>query len=480
MAATVYRLEPAAGRVPPSDLDAEAAVLSAVMLDAEARDIVRDILKPEHMYADANGRILSAVYELMDQGQPSDFVMVSGLLRSSGRLDQVGGTPYLAQLADATPFISHADQHARVVRDKARQRQMISVCQSSAAEGYGDIVSVPAWLDRVEQMVFDAAESTQDAEHAETFETLIPSALANVRDRRALGGTLAGIDTGWPGLNDILNGWIAGKLYVLAGRPGMGKSGLALAACLNVAKSGKGSIFISAEMTRVELAMRAMALEARVPIERVMAGTLNSEEHVRLTAAANVLRKLPMAISERPGATLTQVRSDVRRKTAEMRAVQGKDLQIGLISVDYIQVMNGQRRNGDSRENEVSGISKGLMWLAGETKIPVLALSQLNRELEKRPDKRPQLSDLRESGSLEQDAYGVLFVYRDDYYNKDSQDAGLAEIGVPKHRNGRTGVVRMKFTGEYVRFATLDTRAAEVQQFDDFGENYGDQPERYP
>lgn len=480
MVATVYRLEPAAGRVPPSDLDAEAAVLSAAMLDAEARDIVRDILKPEHMYADANNRILAAIYELMDQGQPADVVTVAGLLRSNGRIDQIGGTPYLAQLADATPFVAHADHHAKIVRDKARQRQMISVCQASAAEGYGDIPSVTTWLDRVEQSVFDAAENTQDGEHAESFDTLIPSALANVRERRSQGGSLAGLDTGWGGLNEILNGWIAGKLYVLAGRPGMGKSGLGLAACLNVAKSGQGAIFISAEMTRVELAMRAMALEGRVPIERVMAGTLNTEEHVRLTAAANELRKIPMAISERPGATLAQVRSDVRRKTAEMRGKHGKDLKIGLVSVDYIQVMNGNRRNGDSRENEVSSISKGLMWLAGETKIPVLALSQLNRELEKRPDKRPQLSDLRESGSLEQDAYGVLFVYRDEYYNKDSQERGLAEIIVPKHRNGRTGKVMMKFTGEYVRFSSHDSRPQEIQELDNVADNYQMEPEWYP
>lgn len=821
MGAAVYKLEPAAGRVPPSDLDAEAAVLSASMLSAEARDIVRDILRPEHFYADANRRICEAIYDLSEQGQPADAVTVAAHLRASGRIDQIGGTAYLSVIVDATPFVAHAETHARIVRDKARQRRMIAVCQSNAAEGYGDVGPVTEWLDRVEQDVFDAAESAQDGEHAEGFDTLIPSALANVRERRAQGGKLAGIDTGWSGLNEVLNGWISGKLYVLAGRPGMGKaqplaakvltpvgwrmmgdlavgdpiigadghvhrvtgvfeqgekevfrvtmsdggstvccddhlwqtrsrserranapgsakplrlvrsaltransggsnhsipfasaasfdsrgalpidpwllgvylgdgsisgsklrisnvepdvrrrvvealpagdavaetpedlsvkkaqrdngqslmllalenlglrgahswekfvpeqflfgsiserarllqglcdtdgyvtdpggaaveycttspmlrehvaflvgslggrvtwqtkkgayskrgqsfecreyyrvqisfpdgkivpvssekhlakykpgarriterfiasvepegravcrcisvsapdklyvtddfivthnSGLALAACLNVAKSGLGSIFISAEMTRVELAQRAMALEARVPIERVMSGMINTDEHVRLTAAANELRKLPMAISERPGATLAQIRSDIRRKTAEMRARHGADLKVGLISVDYIQVLNGQRRGADSRENEVSGLSKGLMWLAGETKIPVLALSQLNRELEKRPDKRPQLSDLRESGSLEQDAYGVLFVYRDEYYNKDSEEKGIAEVNVSKHRNGRTGKVLMKFTGEYVRFATLDTRAAEVQQFDDFADN---------
>lgn len=465
-----FQLEPARGRVPPSNLDAEAAVLSAIMLDTESLDIIRDVLRPEHMYADANRRILEAAYLLQDRGQPVDLVTVAGVLRDQGRLDQIGGTAYLGQIADATPAIANVDDHARIIRDKARLRRMIAVCQTSAAEGYGDISDACQWLDTVEQQVFDAAETENVIEHAETFADMAPVVLADMKAKRDNKG-VAGIDTGWSDLNSMLNGWILGKLYILAGRPGMGKSGLALAACINVARTGKMAIFISAEMTRHELAMRALCLIAQVPIERAMSGYVTVDEVVRLTAAANELAKLPMVISERPGATIAQVRSDIRRKSSELRKRFGPEIELGMVAVDYLQIMNGLRQKGDSRENEVSALSKGLMWLAGELRCVVLALSQLSRECEKRPDKRPINSDLRESGGLEQDAYAIIFVYRDEYYNRDSEDRGVAEVAVSKHRNGKTGIVRMLFRGEWVEFATIDNRPEEVKQFDNFGDD---------
>lgn len=467
-----FRLEPAPGRVPPSDLDAEGAVLSACLLDSESLDLVRDILEPDHFYADANAKIMAAAYAIQDRGQPIDIVSVAGFLRDAGQMDRIGGTVYLAQLADATPSVAHVEEHARRVKEKARQRRMISVCQKHAAGGYNDVGEVDKWLDTVEQEVFDAAENESQEEHAETFADLMPVVLKELHEKRKGGGSVAGIATGWKDIDHLLNGWIAGKLYILAGRPGMGKSGLALASAINVARSGKAAIFISAEMTRHELALRATCLISGVPIERAMAGYINVDELVRMTTAAEELGRLPMVISERPGATIAQVRSDIRRKFSEMRKRFGAGLELGIVVVDYLQIMNGMRQRGDSRENEVSALSKGLMWLAGELKVAVIGLSQLSRECEKRDDKRPVNSDLRESGSLEQDAYAILFIYRDEYYNKNSEDQGVAEINVTKHRNGKTGCARLGFRGEWVEFYTLDTRPEEIQQFDDFAENW--------
>lgn len=477
-----YQLEPAPGRVPPADLDAEAAVLSAVLLDSEALDLVRDILAPEHMYADANNKILTAIYAIQDCGQPVDLVSVAGFLRDADQLGRIGGPQYLALICDATPAVAHVEDHARRVKEKARQRRMIRVCQKHAAEGYFDIGKVPEWLDRVEQDVFEAAENDTQEEHAESMADILPVVLKDLNTRFRSGGSVAGIPTGWKDIDNLLNGWIAGKLYILAGRPGMGKSGISLAAAINVAKQGKAAIFVSAEMTRYELAQRAACLLARVPIERVMAGYVSAEELTAITIASAELGRLPLVLSERPGATIAQVRSDIRRKFSELRkrfeantewvAKFGPELELGMVVVDYLQIMNGMRQKGDSRENEVSALSKGLMWLAGELKVTVVALSQLNRSVETREDKRPINSDLRESGSLEQDAYAIIFIYRDEYYNKNSEDKGIAEANVTKHRNGKTGCARLGFNGEWVEFSTLDTRPEEIQQFDDFGDHW--------
>lgn len=465
------QLEPVAGRVPPSDLDAEGAIIAAALLDQEALDVVRSTLTPQHLYADANKRILEAAIAIQDRGQPVDLVSVAAELRTTGRLDQIGGLAYLVQIVDCTPVVANVENYARIIKEKFKQRTMISVCQQIAAEGYGDIGQVSTWLESAEQLVFAAAQNDANEEHAEMLADLMPKVVDELQERRNSGQTIAGTDTGWKHLNELLNGWIAGKQYIIAGRPGQGKSSLALAAGINVAKQGKMVIFISAEMTRNELAVRAMCLLGRVSIERVMAGVISVDELMCLVGAANELAKLPMAISERPAGTLPQIRGDIRRKSSQMRKKFGKDLELGMVIVDYLQILDGQRQKGDSRENEVTGLSKGLMWVAGKTKATVVTLSQLNRECEKRPDKRPILADLKESGGIEQDAYAVIFIYRDEYYNRDSEDKGIAELIVAKHRNGKTGTAKLSFTGDNIEFGNLDTRPDVVKQFDSFGDD---------
>ena len=481
------QLQPIAGRIPPSDLDAEATVLSAILLSAEGFDRVQEILAPEHFYADANRRIYEAVVELVTAGRPVDAVSVAGWLRDRGRLQQVGGTPYLVQLVDATPAVANADAHARVIREKWRLRQLISTCQRFAAEGYGDCGEVQEFIDHAEQAVFEIAripEGTtvvpvRDAIHG-AFQILAEAA------RR--GGKITGIATGFSLLDKKIAGLHNGDLYIVAGRPGMGKTAFVLNMAVNVAKPrkvevtdpaaafdapveepGYGVAFFSLEMPREQLASRLLACEARVDVSRIRSGELRREDWNKLTESASRLSRLPIWLDDTPALTLLDLRAKIRRLQAELKRGGSEDAPaqgLGLVVIDYLQLMQG-RRDAGSREQEISELSRGLKQLSKEMEVPVLALSQLNRSVETRTtkDKRPQLSDLRESGAIEQDADTIMFIYRDEYYFKDSPDKGIAEIIIAKQRNGPTGSIKTKFTSEYTRF---DNLAAGEYDFDDF------------
>lgn len=482
MSATVnYRLEPAPGRVPPNDLDAEAAVLSAILLDAATTiDVVRDVIpNPAVMYADANRRILEAAYRLADVGTPVDVLTVAGLLRDTGRLDQIGGTPYLGQLADATPVVAHAEDHARRIVDKARLRAMIAVCQMKAAEGYGDIVNPQEWLSGCEQLVFDAAADTLKVDAAQTMAELVPPVMREIRERQQdKGETGSGLITCCPALTKFLGAFTRGQPYVVGARPGMGKSAFALQCCVEVARAGECAVFESAEMNKQQTVRRAIAQEARVDSKKLRFGGLTAAEVHRVNVASTALSRMPLSICFRPGGTIPQIRGDVRRSLRTQRDKFGAALKLGMVAVDYIQVLDGRRGGSDTRENEVSALSKNLMWMAQETDAVVLVLSQLNRAVETRgggkdtAPKRPQLSDFRDSGSLEQDGYGVLTIYRDEYYTKEaSLDKGVAEIGVLKHRDDETGIVRLRFTGFCTRFDDELEIPPELA-------NFGEEPER--
>jgi replicative DNA helicase len=457
-------LEPMPGRVPPSDLDAEAAVLSATLLDSDAFDAVQEILLPQHFYADANRRIYDAVLELQSASKPVDIVSVAGYLRDKGRLDQIGGTPYLAQLADATPAVAHVAAHASVIREKWRLRQLISICQKFAAEGYGDTGEVQGLIKGAFEILGEAA-------------------------RR--GGGITGIATGYPELDKQCAGLHAGDLYIVAARPGMGKTSFVLNLATNIARPqrvqvnadndayfdaaveepGYGVLFCSLEMPREQLASRMLASEARVDMSRIRSGKLQRDDWNKLTDAASRLGRLPIWLDDTPALTLLDLRAKIRRLQAELKRGDGAKSSkgLGLVAVDYLQLMQG-RRDAGSREQEISELSRGLKQLAKEMKIAVLALSQLNRAVETRTskDKRPQLSDLRESGAIEQDADTIMFIYRDEYYFKDTPDKGIAELIIAKQRNGPTGKVMTKFTSEYTRFDNLAPEEYEFHDFDDF------------
>lgn len=448
-------LRPEQGRVPPHDLDAEAAVLSAIFLEPRCFDEVCGVLDVEHFYSDANRRIYDTVRALQQTGRPIDVVTVAGDLRDHERLQQVGGTPYLAQLADATPAIAHVEAHARTIREKWRLRQFIATCQRYAAEGYGDCGEPQAFIDEAEAAVFAIAHETDVADSLTPFRSAIHEAMLQAQAAQQSKGGVTGLPSGLFRLDEKLTGFHRGDLYILAGRPGMGKSALA-SQCARAAASAKppwSVVEFNLEMPRHQLGARDVATHAMVDLSRLRAGKVRDEEWNRLVESEVQLARLPRYLDVTPAITLLHLRAKVRRLQATIAREGGPVL--GLVVVDYLQLMRGSG-SAKTRDQEIGEISRGLKALAKEMDVAVIALSQLNRSVETRSDKRPQLSDLRESGAIEQDADAIVFVYRDEYYHKETAEKGIAELIIAKQRNGPTGTLRVRFQSAFTRFDSLD------------------------
>ncbi len=482
-------LRPVGGIVPPQDLFAEAAVLSAIIVSKDAFDRVQEFLQPEHFYSDANRHIYEGVFALQAKGEPVDFVTVRGWLKDRNRLEQVGGSAYLAKLTDATPSIANVEAHARGIHAKWRLRRLIGACQRFAAEGYGDCGEVQDFIDRAEQSVFEIAR-TPEGSRVRPVKDAIMGAFEILENAAKRGGQISGIPSGFLELDRKCAGLHDGDVYIVAGRPGMGKTAFVLNIAVNVASpvrrsvdpadpygdqvetAGYGVVLFSLEMPREQLASRLLASEARVDVSRIRSGNLKTEDWNKLTDAANRLSRLPLWIDDSPALSMLDLRAKVRRLIAEIE--RGSEdgppaSRLGLVVIDYLQLMQG-RRDVASREQEISELSRGLKQLAKELRVPVLALSQLNRSVETRTtkDKRPQLSDLRESGAIEQDADTILFIYRDEYYFPESPEQGVAEIIIAKQRNGPTGKLNVRFTREFTRFDNLASDDYEVNRLDDF------------
>ncbi|MBN2197483.1 MAG: replicative DNA helicase [Polyangiaceae bacterium] len=481
------------GRVPPHDLYAESAVLSAVLLDPAAVDVAAQMIRADDFYVDANRRIFEAVIELQLANRPVDMVSVAGWLNDRGRLQQLGGLPYLAELTEATPAIVNVEHHAQTIREKARLRRLIQACHRIAAEGFGDCGEVQEFIDHAEQTVFDIARTTQTSSIV-PVKTAIRQAFDIIAKTSHRSGGITGAPTGFTRLDRLTTGLHPGELFIVAGRPGMGKTSFVLNVAVNMAKPsaiddadgpdvfaeasvvepGYGVAFFSLEMPKEQLAARLLAAEARVDVSRIRSGSLRGDDWHKLTEAAARLSRRPIWLDDTPALGLLELRAKIRRLQAEISRGTSElapARELGLVAVDYLQLMQG-RRDAGSREQEISELSRGLKQLAKEMNVPVLALSQLNRSVETRTikDKRPQLSDLRESGAIEQDADCILFIYRDEYYFKDSPDKGVAEVIIAKQRNGPTDTVKTKFTSAYTRFDNFtEDGIDEYDQYADLG-----------
>jgi len=471
------------GRVPPHDLDAEAAVLSAVMLDPSALDKVPD-LKPEHFYSEAHRRVYEAALELRRTGQPVDVVQIGTWLKDRQRLAQVGGAAYLQQILDAAPVVANVGAYGTTIYEKFRIRQLILACQKVTAQGYSDYGEPQAFIDGAEQAVYNIARTSSKLGTEHLKDVMIKS-FKRLTAAVSRGDRITGVPTGFDRFDRMTAGLHEGDLTIVAARPGMGKTSFVLNVAANVGSpknrelasdpnqrwedAGVGAVVFSLEMPREQLANRMVCSEARIDVSKMRTGLLNGQEWSKLTQAASFLGSLPIWIDDSPGLSILELRAKVRRLQSEfdMRDGEGrKTRKIGLVVVDYLQLMKG-RDGVQSREQEISEISRGLKGLAKELEVPVIALSQLNRAVETRSEKskRPQISDLRESGAIEQDADNIVFIYRDDYYNQDSAEQNIAELIVAKQRNGPTGTAKVRFDKQWTRFDNL----AEGEYDDDLG-----------
>ncbi|MBO8127884.1 MAG: replicative DNA helicase [Peptococcaceae bacterium] len=433
-------------KVPPQNIDAEQAVLGALFLDADALYRIIDILQPDDFYQQAHRLIYEACLKLQDDGEPVDMLSVTERLRRDGSLDKVGGAAYIASLTDVIPTASNIEYYARIVREKAVLRTLISVASRISEMGYDAKDSADRLVDRAEQMILELGSRRGQTVFV-SIKEILRKTWDHIENVYAHKGDTLGIKTGFTELDKMCSGLQPSDLIILAARPSMGKTALAMSIAHQVAeRQGIPVAVFSLEMSREQLVQRLLCAEAMVDQYRLRTGNLREEDWEKLTDAAERLNELPIYIDDAAGASVREMRAKAKRLQAERG--------LGLVIIDYLQLIQAPRR-AENRQQEIAQISRGLKSLAKELNVPVLALSQLSRAVESRPNKRPQMSDLRESGSLEQDADVIMFIYRDEYYNPDTDQKGIAEIIVAKQRNGPTGTVKMCFLKEFTRFVNL-------------------------
>ena len=434
-------------RLLPHNAEAEESLLGAMLLSREAIAVAAEMCASTDFYRPAHGHIFDAIVSLYAKGEPADPITVADELRRAGLLDMVGGSGALVGLQAGTPTTTNAQHYARIVEEHALLRRLIGVAGEISEIGYALPDDVTAAVDRAEAMVFDVARRR-------TTDTMAPlrDLLGLNLDRLEMlyerGESITGIPSGYHDLDERLNGLQPNALYIVGARPAMGKSAFALGMAAHAAlEHRKPVLFFSLEMSHMELTQRLLCAEARVDSLRMRNGKLHADDWPKITNAVGRMADAPIYIDDNPNLTVMEIRGKARRLKAKLG-------DLGLIVIDYLQLMTG-RTNAENRQVEIAEISRGLKILARELEVPVVALSQLSRALEQRADKRPMLSDLRESGSLEQDADVVMFLYRDEVYNADSPDRGTAEIIVAKHRSGPVGTSRLAFLDHYTKFANM-------------------------
>ncbi|MEH3087832.1 MAG: replicative DNA helicase [Xylophilus ampelinus] len=439
-------------RIPPHSVEAESSVLGGLMLDNGAWDRVGDLLKDADFYRYEHQLIFMAVAALINGGKPADVITVHEQLTNLGKAADVGGLGYLNALAQYVPSASNIRRYAEIVRERSILRKLVSASDEIATNAFDPQGrNVDKILDEAEQKIFAIGEEGSRMKQGfQGMDSLVVDLLDRVQEMADNPNDITGVPTGFIDLDRMTSGLQAGDLVVLAARPSMGKTAFAVNIAEHVAlNEGLPVAVFSMEMGAAQLAVRIVGSIGRVDQGHLRTGKLSDEEWPRLTEAIEKLRHISLHIDETPGLTPSQLRANARRLARQC----GK---LGLIVVDYLQLMSGSGgSSGDNRATELGEISRGLKMLAKELQCPVIALSQLNRSVEQRTDKRPMMSDLRESGAIEQDADIIMFIYRDDYYNKDSKEPGVAEVIIGKQRNGPTGTVKLAFLKPLTRFESL-------------------------
>lgn len=431
--------------LPPQDLQAEKSVLASMLMTESAIDEVADLLIADHFYFDVNAKIYSAIVRLRDAGKKVDIVTVAAELEQRNELADIGGPPYLIECMDAVPHSAHAKYYAEIVRDRSIQRSLIDVGTGMIRDCHESSADTADILTKAERGLFDILEK-QESGKSRLIEEIMMATLQKINDRIGK-GAISGLSTGFRDLDRQTNGFHAAELVILAARPSMGKTALVCNIAEYVADAGDTTTLIfSLEMSAEELAERFACIRAKLDGHRVRKGLLEKDEQFALVEASQEIARLPLHIDDAPGRTVGQISAICRRLKRRNK--------LGLVIIDYLQLIETEDKRAN-REQQIAQITRRLKGIAKENKIPVIALSQLNRNLDNREDKRPRLSDLRESGAIEQDADIVLFLHRPDAYNKDDQP-GLAEVIVAKHRSGPTGIVNLTWRKESMRFDDFD------------------------
>jgi replicative DNA helicase len=435
-------------RVPPQNIEAEQAVLGAILIEADALTTVTELLVPFDFYRKTHQMIYEAMLKVAESGEPVDLVTVTAELQDAGQIEEIGGVAYLANLANSVPTAANVDHYSALVREKSVMRRLINTATKIATTGYEGGVDVAEMIDDAEKRIL---EITQAGAISKGF-TPIKDVLLNTFERIEFlfsnKGGVTGIPSGYPDLDKMTSGFQRSDLIILAARPAVGKTAFALNVAQNIAvRAGETVAIFSLEMGKEQLVQRMLCAEANIDAGKMRSGFLEEDDWPKLTMAVGTLSEAPIFIDDTPGITV----HDIRAKCRRLKAEHG----IGLILIDYLQLIQG-RGKGDNRQQEVSEISRTLKLIARELNVPVIALSQLSRSVEQRQDKRPMMSDLRESGSIEQDADIVSFLYRDDYYNPESERKNIIEVIIAKQRSGPTGTVELVFLKNFNKFVSLE------------------------
>lgn len=433
-------------KIPPQNLEAEQSVLGSILLEPEALSRVLEVMTGEDFYREAHRKIFNAMLELYQKGTPVDLITLTEILQNKGQLEDIGGASYLISMTDAIPSAIHVDVYARIVREKSILRRLINEASEIASKGYNFAGDAEDLLDEAEKAIFKISEAKINP-LVYPLSYIIKESIGTIEQLYDRKETVTGVPSGFTQLDKLTSGFQNSDLVIVAGRPSMGKTALALNFARNAAVDHEVPVVIfSLEMSRQQLAIRMLCSEARVDSNKVRTGFIGEREWAKLTAAAGTLSEAPIFIDDSPTLTVLQMRAKARRLKSEKG--------LGMVLVDYLQLMKG-REGSERREQEISEISRSLKALAKELNLPVIALSQLNRRPEGRDDKKPVLADLRESGAIEQDADLICFIFREEMYEENSKQKGIAEILLRKHRNGPTGSVSLAFLTEYTRFENL-------------------------